>query len=84
MEESCMNWRKSSHSGSNGQCADIASEWRKTSYSHATGNCGDVATGRRNSDTVVYVADTTEGVGFDRTVLEFTPGTWKAFLSTLR
>jgi hypothetical protein len=79
-------WRKSSYSWGNGNCVDIAAEWRKSSYSHATGNCQDIATGWRKSDNepVVYMADTTEGTGFERTVLEFTPGAWKAFLARLR
>jgi hypothetical protein len=41
-------WRKSSYSGSNGNCVEVAA-WRKSSYSGSNGNCVEVAAWREAS-----------------------------------
>lgn len=68
-------WRKSSHSFSNGNCAEVAA-WRKSSAS-ASGNCAEVG----QDGTVVLVRDTADRGG---PVLVFGPVAWVAFLEGLR
>jgi hypothetical protein len=41
-------WRKSSYSGTNGNCFAVAA-WRKSSYSSDNGNCVEVAAWRKAS-----------------------------------
>lgn len=98
MEEPRMSWRKSSYSHATENCIDIAASWRKSSFSEAGAACVEIASRWHKSShsgmnghcveavagPVVYVADTTEGTGFERTVLEFAPGAWGAFLDSLR
>lgn len=41
-----FRWRKSSHSGENGQCVELgrsAPTWRKSSHSGANGSCVELA-----------------------------------------
>ena len=69
-------WRKSSHSFSNGNCAEV-SAWRKSSHSAYNGDCAEVGQG----GTVVGVRDTADPGG---PVLVFGPVAWVAFLEGLR
>ena len=69
-------WRKSSHSFSNGNCAEVAS-WRKSSRS-AAGNCVEAGAG----DAVVGVRDSKDGGAGP--VLTFTPAAWQAFTAALK
>ena len=68
-----MNWRKSTFSGSNGDCIEIANDWRKSRRS-AAGNCVEIASGVRVRDTQQH------GTG---PVLTFTPGAWAEFTGRL-
>ena len=72
-------WRKSSYSGGNGGCVEVAfSDWRKSSYSDANGDCVEVASGQE----MVGVRDTKQhGRG---PVLEFTRTEWQAFIRAVK
>jgi len=88
------NWRKSSHSFSNGNCAEVAA-WRKSSASGSMGDCAEVAAWRKSSRSmngghcaevgqdgaVVGVRDSRDPGG---PVLVFGPVAWVAFLEGLR
>jgi hypothetical protein len=69
-------WRKSSYSGGNGNCVEVAG-WRKSSYSGSNGNCVEIGDAAR----VVLVRDTTDREGG---TLAFTADVWARFLTTLR
>jgi hypothetical protein len=68
-------WRKSSYSGGNGNCVEVAlADWRKSSYSNASANCVEVA----EAGASVGVRDSKQhGYG---PVLEFSSAAWGAFL----
>ena len=69
-----MIFRKSTHSGYNANCVEVASGWRKSSQSGTNGQCVEAASG---SGTVA-VRDTTDREG---TVLAFSAGAWTEFLA---
>lgn len=70
-------WRKSSYSGTQGQCVEVGLAWRKSSYSGSTGQCVEVAAG----SAVVGVRDSKNSTG---PVLAFPAGGWARFLADLR
>lgn len=87
------NWRKSSYSFANGNCAEVAA-WRKSTASVADGHCAEVGAWRKSSRSasgncaevgqdgaVVGVRDSKDP---DGTVLVFGPVAWVAFLEGLR
>ena len=69
-------WRKSSHSFSNGNCAEVAA-WRTSSHSAGNGECAEVG----QDGAVVGVRDSQDR---DGPVLVFGPVAWVAFLAGLR
>ena len=69
------NWRKSSYSFSNGNCAEVAA-WR-TSSASGGGNCAEVGL----DGTVVLVRDTQDRGG---PVLAFGAAAWDAFVAEVR
>ena len=69
-------WRKSSHSFSNGNCAEVAA-WRKSSASYANGSCAEVG----QDGAVVGMRDSKDRGG---PVLKFSAEAWTAFLARLR
>ena len=72
-------WRKSSYSGQDGNCVEVArAEWRKSSYSGQSGNCVEVA---RHLPARVAIRDSKSP---DGPSLLVSPETWRAFLLTLR
>jgi hypothetical protein len=88
-------WRKSSCSGSNGNCVEV-STWRKSSYSGSNGgDCVEVATWRTSNHSAqdgncvevggagptIVVRDTTDRAG---AVLAFGPDSWRRFAATLK
>ena len=88
------NWRKSSYSFSNGNCAEVAA-WRTSSASANNGACAEVGAWRKSSASmsnghcpevgqdgpVVGVRDSRDPGG---PVLMFGAGAWAAFLARLR
>lgn len=70
-----MEWRKSSYSGQNGSCVEVA--WRKSSRSDHYGACVEVA----NGGAAVGVRDSKKpGAG----QLAVPPAEWVAFLGTVK
>ena len=69
-------WRKSSHSFSNGQCAEVAA-WRKSTASANNGACAEVS----QDGTILLVRDSQDP---DGPVLAFPAGAWTGFLARLR
>jgi hypothetical protein len=67
-------WRKSSHSGSNGNCVEVA--WRKSSYSGSNGDCVEVSWPAAG----VAVRDSKN----DEARLAFDTANWRAFLARVR
>ena len=65
-------WRKSSFSGDNGNCVEVA--WRKSSFSGDNGDCVEVA----YTDTIV-VRDSKRPEGGH---LHLAPTAWATFLSS--
>jgi Domain of unknown function (DUF397) len=73
-------WRKSTYSGGNGSCvevADVRVVWRKSTDSGGNGDCVEVADLRR----AVAVRDSKNPTGG---ALRFSPDEWKTFLQSVR
>ena len=68
-------WRKSSYSGSNGDCIEVG--WRKSSYSGGNGGCVEVAWPQV---TGVAVRDSKQVTG---PTLGFPVDRWRRFLATV-
>lgn len=68
-------WRKSSHSFSNGNCAEVAA-WRKSSHSGAS-NCAEAV----QDGTVVRVRDSMDRGG---PVLAVSGDAWTRFLAGIK
>jgi hypothetical protein len=69
-----LNWRKSSYSGVNGGCVEVA--WRKSSYSGTNGGCVEVAP----IATDVAVRDSKNTTG---PTLSFPRKDWRSFIAEL-
>ena len=68
-------WRKSSYSGGNGECVEVAT-WRKSSHSGLNGNCIEVTT----PGPLVAVRDSKYPAG---PRLSFPAPAWRAFAASL-
>src|ERR1041384_742894 len=66
-----LGWRKSSYSGTNGNCVEVA--WRTSSYSGGNGNCVEVAW----PESRVAVRDSKNVTG---PALDFPPVQWRGVL----
>nr|WP_026316567.1 DUF397 domain-containing protein [Actinokineospora enzanensis] len=80
-------WRKSSFSGSNGNCVEV--EWRKSSFSGTNGDCVEVGWRKSsfsgdNGDCVEVAYTETVAVRDSKKpaagILSFTPTAWASFL----
>lgn len=65
-------WRKSSYTGSNGNCVEVG--WRKSSYSASNGNCVEVGWPEASG---VAVRDSKQPAG---PTLAFSVPGWRSFL----
>ncbi len=72
--EATLNWRKSSYSGTNGGCVEVA--WRKSSYSGTNGDCVEVAPAAAG----VAVRDSKNTTG---PTLSFPTNDWRSFIAEL-
>jgi hypothetical protein len=72
-------WRKSSRSGGQSACVEVAAvpaAWRKSSRSNSGGNCVEVA----SFADAIAVRDSKDPLG---AVLAVAPGAWTAFVGEL-
>jgi hypothetical protein len=77
LDLSHAQWRKSSYSGGNGACVEVAhvpAQWRKSSRSSANGACVEIA----HLPEAIAVRDSMDPVG---PKLIFKPADWRAFVS---
>lgn len=71
-------WHKSSRSGGNGDCVEVAfTGWRTSSRSHGNGGCVEVALAR----TLVGVRDSKNPAG---SVLAVGPAEWSALVNGIQ
>ena len=77
MDLSRAMWRKSSYSGTQTNCVEVALSWRKSSYSGTDTNCVEIA----GLDHMVAVRDSKDP---DGPVLAFGPADWSAFVAILK
>ena len=70
-------WRKSSRSGGNGACVEVAVAWHKSTRSSGSGACVEVA----HTGTVVVVRDSKDPEG---PKLVLTPAQWRAFAAGIK
>ncbi|MBA0127719.1 DUF397 domain-containing protein [Haloechinothrix sp. YIM 98757] len=73
-EHTGLTWRKSSFSGTNGGCVEVA--WRTSSYSGGNGDCVEVAL----HPATVAVRDSKDPAGGH---LHAPADAWRAFLTAL-
>ena len=97
MNPSRAAWRTSSHSGTNGNCVEVAVAWRTSSRSGGNGACVEVATAWRTSShsgtngecvevaadpvALVLVRDTKDREG---PALAFPPAAWRRFAAHVK
>jgi hypothetical protein len=77
MDLSHVQWRKSSYSGSQTNCVEVATAWRKSSYSGTQTNCVEVT----ELDQAVAVRDSKDSGG---PALTFSPDAWTSFVATVK
>ena len=71
-------WRKSSYSGSHGDCVEVGTApWRMSSYSGSSTECVEIGT----STTAVVVRDTKNR---DSLQLTFPSPAWRSFATSLK
>ncbi|NKZ07034.1 DUF397 domain-containing protein [Actinomadura latina] len=78
MKHSDMRWRKSSHSGEQGNCVEVGATW--STSSHGAGNGGQCVE-LRADEAVVLARDSKDP---DGPVLGLGVDAWHAFLTTVK
>ncbi|MGA6222262.1 DUF397 domain-containing protein [Streptomyces umbrinus] len=79
-----LNWFKSSHSGGEGECVELAVQWTKSSYSSGQGGeCVEIAIAQTApaTPTTIHIRDSKTPTA---PTLTITPTTWSAFLPAAR
>lgn len=72
-------WRKSSYSGTSGNCVEVAeATWGKSSLSGRSQTCAEIASDR---PAAIGVRDSKDPSG---PVLVFAPGAWRAFITEVK
>jgi uncharacterized protein DUF397 len=77
MDLTRVRWRKSRHSGSNGDCVEVGT-WRKASHSGNSGECVEVGPGQSG---VLAVRDSKDPSG---PVLVVAPSAWQVFTNRVK
>ncbi|MFH8467496.1 DUF397 domain-containing protein [Streptomyces sp. NPDC017991] len=77
-----LHWFKSSYSGNDGECVEVAMQWTKSSYSGSQGGeCLEIAiphaTSAGTTLTTIHVRDSK---ALRSRTLRVAPATWAAFL----
>lgn len=67
-------WFKSSYSGEEGECLEVALAWTKSSHSTDEGECVEVA----HTPAAIHIRDSKNPEG---PTLRVTPGAWADFLA---
>ncbi|SEF35433.1 protein of unknown function [Amycolatopsis pretoriensis] len=87
------DWRKSSYSGTQSECVEVAFDWRTASYSATEGNCVEVGWRKASysgaqSECVEVKVDRSVGIrdtkAREQGQLTVTPAAWTAVLTALR
>jgi hypothetical protein len=71
-----LAWFKSSYSGSEGECVEVALQWTKSSYSDGEGECLEIAL----APTTIHIRDSKTPT---TPAVQVTPTTWTTFLNSL-
>lgn len=72
-------WRKSSYSGTSGNCVEVAqATWDEASISGQSQNCAELAS---NRPAAIGVRDSKDPSG---SVLVVAPGAWRAFIAEVK
>ncbi|MGW3424912.1 DUF397 domain-containing protein [Streptomyces phaeochromogenes] len=82
-----LHWFKSSYSGDQGECLEVALQWTKSSYSGSEGECLEIAIAQTAlalapaTPSTIHIRDSKTPTAPTLTV---TPTTWSAFLPVAR
>ncbi|MDQ1027252.1 hypothetical protein QF035_004834 [Streptomyces umbrinus] len=74
-----LDWFKSSYSGGEGECLEVALQWSKSSYSGSEGECIEIAIAQTApaTPTTIHIRDSKTPTA---PTLKVTPTAWSAFL----
>ncbi|WP_328440055.1 DUF397 domain-containing protein [Streptomyces sp. NBC_00444] len=72
-------WFKSSFSGSEGECVEVALRWSKSSRSDGEGECVEIAL----TPTTIHIRDSKTPTTPATPTVQVTPTTWTTFLNSL-
>ncbi|GHH44848.1 hypothetical protein FHS35_007513 [Streptomyces umbrinus] len=75
-----LDWFKSSYSGSEGECVELAVQWTKSSYSGNQGECVEIAIAQTTTPATIHIRDSKTPTA---STLAVTPMTWSAFLALI-
>ncbi|MFD3312531.1 DUF397 domain-containing protein [Streptomyces sp. NPDC058694] len=72
-----LNWFKSSHSGGEGECVEVAMQWTKSSYSGSEGECLEIAIAQ-TAPATIHIRDSKTPTA---PTLKVAPASWATFLA---